>query len=72
MRKLPRDLSGYEVVRALERSGFVLVRRHGSHRILERGEITLSVPDHHAIRPGTLRRLIRDAGLTVGEFLDLL
>jgi len=30
------------------------------------------VPDHKAIRQGTLRRMIADAGLTVDEFLELL
>jgi predicted RNA binding protein YcfA (HicA-like mRNA interferase family) len=72
MPRLPRDLSGYEVRKAFERVGFRFVRRRGSHCILERGEDVLSVPDHRVVKPGTLRQLIRDAGLTVSEFRALL
>lgn len=71
MSKLPRDLSGYQVVRALTRAGYRIARRHGSHRVLERADVVVTVPDHKVVREGTLRRIIRDAGLTVREFLEL-
>jgi len=71
--KLPL-LSGREVARALERLGWEVVRRRGSHIILvKRGHIaTLSVPDHREIARGTLRALIARADLSVEDFLAVL
>ena len=73
MGKLP-VVSGSEAKRAFERAGWLLARQKGSHMILknEGSHIHLSVPDHDALDRGTLRRLVRDAGLTVDEFLELL
>jgi len=64
--KLPTDLSGRQERMALERAGFVFRRQAGSHMILRRNEpySRVVVPDHKEIRPGTLRRIITDAGLT--------
>jgi predicted RNA binding protein YcfA (HicA-like mRNA interferase family) len=72
--KLPTDLSGREVRTALERAGFIFRRQHGSHMILRRDVpyARVVVPDHKQIRPGTLRRIIADAGLTVERLLELL
>lgn len=69
MPELP-DLSGREVVRRFEALGWQVARQRGSHIILSKeGEITtLSVPDHREIARGTLRSLVRAAGLTVDEF----
>ena len=73
MAKLPVDLSGREVRSILERAGFVFRRQAGSHMILRRDTpyARAVVPDHKRIRPGTLRRIIADAGLTIEEFLQL-
>ncbi|MFQ5899866.1 MAG: type II toxin-antitoxin system HicA family toxin [Candidatus Methylomirabilia bacterium] len=67
-------VSGARAVRALERDGWVVARRRGSHIILKKpGSFhTLSVPDHDELDPGTLRALIRQAGLTVDQFSALL
>jgi predicted RNA binding protein YcfA (HicA-like mRNA interferase family) len=68
-------LSGREVVKALSQIGYELDRQRGSHMILRHREPPfrrLVVPDHKEIRRGTLRAIIRQAGLTVTEFLDLL
>lgn len=64
-------LSGRKVVRAFERLGWQVARQKASHIVLVKpGEIaTLSVPDHKEVARGTLRSLIRDANLTVHEFL---
>jgi predicted RNA binding protein YcfA (HicA-like mRNA interferase family) len=64
-------LSGLETVRVFESIGWQVVRRHGSHIILVKpGQIaTLSIPNHHQVARGTLRSLIRSAGLSVAEFL---
>ncbi|MBT9175895.1 MAG: hypothetical protein DDT20_00197 [Firmicutes bacterium] len=65
-------LSGQEAVQVFESFGGSVSRQRGSHIILTKeGEIaTLSVPDHKEVAKGTLRRLLRDANLTVGEFVD--
>ena len=64
-------LSGREVVRIFESLGWQIVRQSGSHIVMvKEGEMaTLSVPDHREVAKGTLRSLIRAAGLTVSEFL---
>lgn len=65
-------LSGDEVVKAFQNAGWEIARRRGSHIILvKEGHIaTLSVPDHKEVARGTLRSLIRKAGLTLEEFLS--
>ena len=72
MPRLPRDLSAREVMQALGRIGFRFVRRNGSHCILKRNRVSLIVPDHKRLDTGTLRSIIRDAGLSVEEFVSLL
>jgi predicted RNA binding protein YcfA (HicA-like mRNA interferase family) len=64
-------LSGRKVVRVFEKLGWEVARQRGSHIIMvKEGEIvTLSVPDHREIAKGTLRSLIRTAGITVDEFV---
>ena len=61
-------------MRIFELLGWQVIRQKGSHIILTKsGNIaTLSVPDHKEVAKGTLRSLIRSAGLTVSEFLDVL
>lgn len=73
MTRLP-GISGRECVRALGRVGFVLRRQEGSHMILRRGEpfAQVVVPDHRELDRGTLRAILRQAGLSVGEFVALL
>jgi len=70
-----RVLSGREVVRALRRIGYDRDGQKGSHIILRSVDPPhrrLSVPDHKELDRGTLCGIIRQAGLTVDEFLDLL
>ena len=73
MPRVPK-VSGRQAVAALERAGFEVQRRRGSHMVMVKRGFpgTLSVPDHRQLRPGTLRALIRKADLTVEEFLGLL
>lgn len=73
MSKLPR-ISGRECVRALEKMGFYFKRQEGSHIILRRDNplAQTSVPDHRELDRGTLRAIIRQAGLSVDEFVELL
>jgi len=60
-----------EVVRAFERLGWEVARQRGSHIVLTKTgvPVTLSVPDHVQVARGTLRVLISKAGVTVEEFL---
>ena len=73
MSKLP-VISGVECIKALEKIGFVVNRQRGSHITLVRQEPStqLTVPNHKTIAKGTFRAIIRDAGLTVEEFVNLL
>lgn len=65
-------LSGREVVRVFETFGWQVVRQSASHIIMvkEGEQVTLSIPDHREVAKGTLRSLIRMAGLTVAEFVS--
>jgi len=73
MSKLP-IISGRECVRALERVGFYFKRREGSHIVLRRDDpfTQIVVPDHKELDRGTLRAIIRQAGLSIDEFVELL
>ena len=73
MSKLP-VISGRELVRVLRHVGFELDRQKGSHMILFRPEpqTTLSVPDHRELDRGTLRALLRQAGVSAEELARLL
>ena len=74
MSVLPR-VSGRDVVKALLKAGYEHDRQRGSHIIVR--QLTyphrrIVVPDHKDIAKGTLRSIIRETGLTVAEFKDLL
>jgi len=73
MGRLP-VLSGAQAVRAFESAGWRQDRQRGSNVVLIKpGHIaSLSIPQHRELAPGTLRALIRAAGITVEEFNDLL
>ena len=73
MSKLP-IISGQDCLKALGKAGFYLKRQHGSHLILRRDEpfCQVVVPDHKTLDRGTLRAIIKQAGLSVEEFLNLL
>jgi predicted RNA binding protein YcfA (HicA-like mRNA interferase family) len=73
MSKLPR-ISGRECVQALEQAGFYIKRQESSHVVLRRDDpfIQVVVPDHKELDRGTLRAIIRQAGLGVDEFIKLL
>ena len=66
-------VSGAEAVRALEKAGWRRDRQRGSHVVMLKpgAYVSLSVPQHREIAPGTLRSLIRLAGMTVEEFVAL-
>jgi len=68
-----RRVSGQEAIRALERLGFVQVRQRGSHVVLKKqtleGEVGCVVPLHRGLAIGTLRSILRQAQVTLDEFV---
>lgn len=64
-------LSGGDVVQKFKHFGWEIARQRGSHIILVKAgaRATLSVPNHKEVARGTLRSLIRAAGLTIEEFV---
>ncbi|WP_417909841.1 type II toxin-antitoxin system HicA family toxin [Candidatus Electronema sp. PJ] len=74
MSELPQ-ISGREVVKALKKIGYEEDRQRGSHIILRQADWPhrrVTVPDHKETAKGTLRAIIREIGLTVDEFKNLL
>jgi len=75
MPKLP-SISGERLVRALKRTGFLELRQKGSHVSLEKRtpEKTFRtvMPQHHTLAKGTLSDILRQAGLTMEQLIDLL
>ena len=71
MPKLP-NISGDEAVKALQRLGFAFLRQRGSHAILRRGSQGCVVPMHREISQGTLRGVLKQAGVSEDEFKSAL
>ena len=74
MSRLPQ-VSGRQVIGALRRVGYEQDHVRGSHVVLRQSAYPyrrLTVPDHNSLAKGTLRAIIREAGLTVEEFASLL
>ena len=72
MSKLPA-LKPSQVIKVLEKAGFSFVRQKGSHRIYVKRNRGIIIPFHNRnLKKGTLRHIIKQAGLTVEEFLKLL
>lgn len=67
-------VSAQECIRALERAGFYLSHQKGSHITMRRDDpyAKTIVPNHKTIKRGTLKRILKDADLTVEEFVELL
>lgn len=61
------------VIRALKRTGFLVHHTTGSHYILKKEKLRVTVPYHNKdLKPGTLASIIVQAGLSVEEFVELL
>lgn len=76
MPKLPRDLSGLQIIKILSRLGFRFLRQRGSHVILEKIEGSLRwgcvVPLHKEVKVGTLKGILKQARVSEEEFLEQL
>jgi predicted RNA binding protein YcfA (HicA-like mRNA interferase family) len=75
MSRLPR-VTGKEVVNALKKAGFVVVRIQGSHHHLRKpgAKSLVSVPVHFGeiLKPKLLKSILEQAGITTEEFKDIL
>ncbi|HFC97053.1 MAG TPA: addiction module toxin, HicA family [Thermosulfurimonas dismutans] len=75
MSKVP-SLNYDKVIKALQRDGWVVVRQKGSHIRLHKytkdKKLKLIVPAHKPIKRSTLAHILKQAGLTIEEFLKLL
>lgn len=71
MPRLP-VLSGAEVVKGLERLGFLQVRQRGSHVVMRKGSVGTVVPLHREVKVGTLAGLLRQAQVAPEDFLRAL
>jgi predicted RNA binding protein YcfA (HicA-like mRNA interferase family) len=68
--KLPRNVSGAELAKALQAFGYAVTRQTGSHMRLttgERGEHHVTIPNHSPLRVGTLAAILAD----VAEHFDV-
>jgi predicted RNA binding protein YcfA (HicA-like mRNA interferase family) len=72
--RLPR-VNAIEVIRVLEKIGFIFTRQSGSHKIYKNPEgrrVTVSYHGSTILKPKTLKSILSDANLTTEEFVDLL
>ena len=71
--RLPRDVSGFDLARRLEAFGYRVTRQKGSHLRLTTqagGEHHVTVPDHDALRTGTLNGILKDVAEHAGLSRD--
>ena len=72
MSKLP-ILKSRDVIRVLQQIGFIEDRQKGSHKIFKKDTLRVTVPVHtRDLKRGTVRSIVEQAGLTEGEFIELL
>ena len=68
------NISGKDAVKVFQQLGWQKIGQVGSHVVMVKSgmKANLSIPQHKELSVGTLRALIRNAGLTVDEFINLL
>ena len=75
MSKIP-SLSYVQIIRALQRNGWMVVRQRGSHIRLQKrlGDelLKITVPAHRPVKRSTLAHILKDAQVDIDEFLKLL
>jgi predicted RNA binding protein YcfA (HicA-like mRNA interferase family) len=69
MPRLPR-ISGEEAIKVFQELGFSIARQKGSHVVLRKGEVGCVIPLHKELAVGTLRSAIKQAKLSVEDFLE--
>ena len=71
MPKFP-GLSGADIIKALEKLGFAVIRQSGSHVVMKRNGQGCVVPNHKEVKVGTVNGLLRKAGVNAKEFESVL
>ena len=68
------NISGKEAVKAFQKAGWQKVGQVGSHLVMTKSglRVNLSIPQHKELASGTLRALIRNAELSIDDFIELL
>jgi predicted RNA binding protein YcfA (HicA-like mRNA interferase family) len=68
------NINGKQAANAFARAGWHSMGQVGSHLVMVKPgvRVNLSIPQHKQLSVGTLRALIRNAGMTVDEFVELL
>ena len=61
-----------EIIKALEKKGFVFVSQKGSHMKYSNGSRVVIIPNHYEIAKGTLKSILEQADISLEEFLSLL
>ncbi len=69
--KLPA-VSGKETIKVLVKQGFEVRRGKGDHVVLKKGYRVFVVPLHNPLKKGTLRKILKQAGISVEEFNTML
>ena len=69
MAELPR-ISGNNAIKVFESLGFKVVRQKGSHVVLRKNDRGCVIPVHKELAIGTLRSVIKQAGITAEEFIN--
>ena len=67
--KLPKGVSGSDVVRALEQLGFQVLRRLDLTYDSGRDDVRVTVPLHTSVAPGTLKNILRQAQITIDDLV---
>ena len=70
MGRIP-GINHLEAVRALKKAGFSIIRQ-GKHIVMSDGVHVVTIPRHNPVNAFTMGGIVRDAGLTPEQFLDLL
>ena len=68
--KLPRNISGSEIIQILKRQGFEVVRQKGSHVRLARGTLKITVPMHNTLAVGTLASILNQSETSLEDLGD--
>jgi len=63
-------ISGRKAIKILVKLGFVVVRQKGSHVFLQRGHDTVTVPLHDPLKKGTLNSILKQADVSLEDFLN--
>lgn len=69
--KLP-IISGDKLIKSLVKKGFVVRRQTGSHIVMQKERIVFAVPLHKELKKGTLRRILKQAEISIEELAELI